>query len=60
MCYDTSTSTGELDRVLVLLLCGVVPLEMENDGPYQTKSEFWVAIHNIFSSNVNQFNFFIT
>lgn len=35
-------------------------LEVKDDGPNEAKSKFWVSIYYIFSSNIDQFNFFIS
>lgn len=29
---------------------------MENDGPYQTERQLWIAIDDIFSADINQFD----
>lgn len=34
--------------------CKNANLEVEDDGPYQSQCEFWIAVDDVFGSDVNQ------
>ena len=33
---------------------------MEDDGPDEAECEFWVAVHDVLSADVDQFDFFVS
>lgn len=35
-------------------------LKVKDDGPNETQGELWVAVHNVLSTNVDEFDFFIS